>query len=42
MTLDVMRSAEWRFELRRDNAMQKDPLVRTVTLREGESLVVDE
>ncbi|MEM7516875.1 MAG: hypothetical protein AAF368_08125, partial [Planctomycetota bacterium] len=42
LTLSVMRAAEWRFELRRENALEADPLIRTVVLGEGESVVVDE
>ena len=42
LILTVLRPAEWRFELRRDSALERDPLVRTVFLEEGESAVVDE
>jgi RNA polymerase sigma-70 factor (ECF subfamily) len=41
LTLPALKPAEWRFQLRRNSAMDKDPLIRTVSLREGESAMVD-
>ncbi len=40
LTLGFMQPAEWRFELRRDSAVEADPLVRTAELRAGETTVV--
>jgi RNA polymerase sigma-70 factor (ECF subfamily) len=34
LTLNAMRPAEWRFQLRRDSALAADPVVRTVLLTE--------
>ena len=42
LTLTVLRPAEWRFELRRDSALQRDPLVRTALVVAGDSVTVDE
>lgn len=41
LRLSVLRPAEWRFELRRDTALERDPIVRTVSLIEGDSAIVD-
>lgn len=41
LTLSVLRSAEWRFELRQDSALDRDPLVRTAFVGAGESVTVD-
>jgi hypothetical protein len=42
MTFDVLRPAEWKFELRRESSVEPDPVVRTVVVGEGDSVVVDE
>lgn len=42
MTLDVLRPAEWRFELRRESSVEPDRVARTVLLEEGASAVIDD
>ncbi len=42
MTLDALRPAEWKFELRRESSVDPDPVVRTVVLGEGDSVIVNE
>ena len=40
-TLTVLRSGEWRFELRQDSALEANPLVRTAFLKDGETTLVE-
>lgn len=42
MILSVLRPAEWRFELRPDSMFDRDPIVRTAVLRDGETRILED
>ena len=41
ITLIVLRPVEWRFALRRESMLERNPIVRTARLQEGRTVLVD-